>query len=97
MKRLGILACLSSKDEPALETSPETETHAQELAACGSSSSALTRTIGWISVGAGMVALGYFVGRQLRARYNFRRRTPYDFYSHAGDEYNNNAEYGVGI
>jgi hypothetical protein len=65
------------------------------------SSSVLARTIGWVSVAAGMVALGYFVGRQLRARYNFRRRTPYDFFSHAGDKQdstgNGSAEYGVGI
>lgn len=60
--------------------------------------SVLARTIGWVSFGAGMVALGYYVGRQLRARYNFRRRTPYDFYSHAGDGQNNgNAEFGVGV
>jgi hypothetical protein len=65
------------------------------------SSSVLARTIGWVSVAAGMIALGYFVGRQLRVRYNFRRRTPYDFFSHAGDEQGNSgnggAEYGVGV
>ncbi len=62
----------------------------------------VARTLGWISVAAGVVAVSFYVGRQLRAQYNFRRRTPYDFYSHAGDEQsrrgaNNNAEYGVGV
>jgi hypothetical protein len=65
-----------------------------------SESSSLARTIGWVSVAAGMVALGFYVGRQLRARYNFNRRTPYDFYSHAGEDSrraSNNTEYGVGV
>ncbi|HEX4021111.1 MAG TPA: hypothetical protein VHX63_08205 [Acidobacteriaceae bacterium] len=76
---------------------PPAEIHAQALVACDDSST-WTRTLGWVSFAAGMVTLGYFIGRQLRARYNFRRRTPYDFYSHAGDEQTNgNAEYGVGI
>ena len=35
-------------------------------------------------------------GRNLRARYLMSRRTPYDFYSHAGDN-GNGIEYGVGI
>lgn len=62
------------------------------------SSSALARSLGWVSVAAGMIALGFFVGLQLRSRYNFRRRSPYDFYSHAGDEQASGAtEYGVGI
>ena len=63
-------------------------------------SSSLARTIGWVSVAAGMVALGFYVGRQLRARYNFNRRTPYDFFSHAGDEgraASHQTEYGVGV
>lgn len=67
-----------------------------------SKSKTLAHTVGWVSVAAGMVALGFYVGRQLRARYNFNHRTPYDFYSHAGDEQrrrdaNGQAEYGVGV
>jgi hypothetical protein len=53
----------------------------------------LLRTIAWISAGAGALALGLFVGRELRSRYKFSRRTPYDFYAHAGDS----QEFGVGI
>lgn len=56
----------------------------------------LVRTFGWVSVAAGAVTVGYFVGRNLRARYRLKRRTPYDFFSHAGDT-RNGAEYGVGI
>jgi hypothetical protein len=54
------------------------------------------RTLGWITAGLGAVALGLFVGRELRQRYKFNRRTPYDFYSHSGDEMQD-IEFGVGI
>lgn len=54
---------------------------------------ALVRTIAWISAGAGALALGLFLGRELRSRYKFNRRTPYDFYAHSGDS----QEFGVGI
>lgn len=56
---------------------------------------ALLRTIAWISAGAGALALGLFVGRELRSRYKFNRRTPYDFYAHSGDS--QEMEFGVGI
>ena len=58
--------------------------------------SRLFRTIGWITAGLGAVALGLFVGRELRLRYKFNRRTPYDFYAHSGDEMQD-MEFGVGI
>jgi hypothetical protein len=54
------------------------------------------KAIGWTSVAVGVVALGVYVGRELRLRYKFNRRTPYDLYSHAGDQMQS-AEYGMGI
>jgi len=54
------------------------------------------RAIGWTSVAVGVVALGLYVGRELRQRYKFNRRTPYDVYSHAGDQMQSDA-YGMGI
>lgn len=54
------------------------------------------KAIGWTSVAVGVVALGLYVGRELRQRYKFNRRTPYDLYSHAGDQMQS-AEYGMGI
>ena len=54
------------------------------------------RIVGWTSVATGAVAVGFLVGRNLRARYRMNRRTPYDYYSHAGDN-GNHVEYGVGI
>ncbi len=56
----------------------------------------LLTTLGWISAGAGTLGLGLIVGRELRRRYKFKRRTPYDLYAHAGD-YANDVDFGVGI
>jgi hypothetical protein len=53
------------------------------------------KTVGWISAGLGAVALGLFVGRELRQRYKFNRRTPYDLYAHSGDE--RDVDFGLGI
>jgi hypothetical protein len=57
--------------------------------------STLIKAIGWVSAGLGAVALGLFIGREMRQRYKFNRRTPYDFYSHSGDE--QDVEVGLGI
>jgi hypothetical protein len=54
------------------------------------------KTIGWVSAALGAVALGLIVGRELRQRYKFNRRTPYDLYAHSGDELPD-VDCGVGI
>jgi hypothetical protein len=54
------------------------------------------KTIGWVSAALGAVALGLIVGREIRERYKFNRRTPYDLYSHSGDELPD-VDCGVGI
>ena len=53
------------------------------------------RVIGWFSMGMAVAALGIFVGRELRSRYKFKQRTPYDFYANAGEQ--QASEFGVGI
>jgi len=53
------------------------------------------RVIGWFSVGMAVAAIGLYVGRELRLRYKFNKRTPYDFYSNAGNQ--QSTEFGVGI
>jgi hypothetical protein len=55
------------------------------------------KTIGLASVALGAAALGLYLGRELRSRYKFKRRTPYDRYSHAGDEGTAIGEFGMGI
>ena len=52
------------------------------------------RVLGWFSVGMAVAALSIYVGRELRLRYKFNHRTPYDFYSSAGQQ---TGEFGVGI
>ena len=54
------------------------------------------RNVGWISAGITAVALGVVIGREIRQRYKFNRRTPYDFYAHSGDQAQD-VEFGVGI
>ncbi|HEY3704945.1 MAG TPA: hypothetical protein VGL22_07785 [Terracidiphilus sp.] len=54
------------------------------------------RAIGWFSVGMAAASLGIFLGFELRSWYKFKRRTPYDFYSHS-DGSAAISEYGVGI
>jgi len=56
----------------------------------------LLRTVGWLSAALGAVALGLIVGREIRQRYKFNRRTPYDLYAHSGDELID-VDCGVGI
>lgn len=53
------------------------------------------RVLGWFSVGMVLATVGFFVGRELRDRYKFNQRTPYDFYSNAGES--QTAEYGMGV
>jgi hypothetical protein len=53
------------------------------------------RVIGWFSVGMAVAAISLYFGRELRLRYKFNHRTPYDFYSNAGNQ--QSTEFGVGI
>ena len=53
------------------------------------------RNVGWVSAGITVLAVGVVVGRELRQRYKFHRRTPYDLYAHSGDRAVD--ECGVGI
>lgn len=54
------------------------------------------RVLGLTTALLGVVTLGVYVGRELRVRYKFRRRTPSDFFSNAGDPIAG-PEYGMGV
>jgi hypothetical protein len=69
---------------PAVEAQPE-----------ASKSSKALQVIGWFSIGMAVAALGIYVGTELRSRQKFKKRTPYDFYSNAGE--NELGEFGVGV
>jgi hypothetical protein len=70
-------------------------TPAEEIPVEEKSGSTALRVITWFSVGMAVAALGIFVGAELRSRYRFKKRTPYDFYSNAGEQ--QAGEFGVGI
>ena len=53
------------------------------------------RVITWFSVGIALAAVGVFIGAELRSRSRFKKRTPYDFYSNAGEQHA--GEFGVGV
>jgi hypothetical protein len=57
--------------------------------------SSTLRVLGWFSVGMAVAAIGIFVGREMRNRYKFNHRTPYDFYSKAAER--QTSEFGVGV
>jgi hypothetical protein len=60
-----------------------------------SSPSKALRAIGWTSVAVGVTALGLYIGHELRVRYKFKRRTPSDYFAHAGEDLG--PEFGMGI
>ena len=69
-------------------------TRGEELAS--ESGGTFMRNVGLVSAGITVLAVGLVVGRELRERYKFNRRTPYDIYSHSGDQ-TQDLEFGVGI
>ena len=56
----------------------------------------LLRTISWTGIAVSVAAIGLLVGHELRVRYKFNHRSPYDYYKHAGDEAPQDS-YAVGI
>ncbi len=58
--------------------------------------STLLQTIAWITAGVGALTLGVLLGREIRLRYRFHRRTPYDLYAHSGDRVPD-VDFGLGI
>ncbi len=78
---------ISSAETPSLRKQSEDYEEDEETT--------LIKTVGWISAGLGAVALGLFIGRELRQRYQFNRQTPYDLYAHSGDE--QDVDFGIGI
>ena len=77
-----------------MSTEPETPAAAEGTAEEPKESNAL-KVIGWLSVGITVAALGIYVGREIRSRYKFKRRTPYDFYAHAGEKQTGEFDLGV--
>ncbi len=78
-----------------MSVEPESVQPAEETAALEKSEWTTLRVITWFSAGMAVAALGIYIGSELRCRAKFKRRTPYDFYSHAGEQ--QTSEFGMGI
>jgi hypothetical protein len=85
MQRMELSRSLRQLGEQ-IENSVESATH---------DGNTFLRNVGLVSAGITALALGVVIGRELRQRYKFNRRTPYDFYAHSGDQ--TDVEFGVGI
>jgi hypothetical protein len=68
---------------------------AEETPAIEKCRASALRVITWFSAGIAVAAIGIYVGAELHNRYRFKRRTPYDFYSNAGEQ--QASEFGVGV
>lgn len=77
-----------------LEDHTDVEVSAEETDEETKKSSPL-RVIGWLSLGLAVVAVGVFVGREIRIRYKLNHCNPYDFYAHAGEK--QTGEFGLGV
>jgi hypothetical protein len=73
----------------------ESELNIEESVTPEKAGSIALRVITWFSVGMAVAAVGIYLGSELRNRYRFNRRTPYDFYSNAGEQ--QASEFGVGV
>ncbi|MGD0629784.1 MAG: hypothetical protein ABR987_10540 [Terracidiphilus sp.] len=77
-----------------MSTEPEKVESAEDSAVEQAGERSTLRVIGWFSVGMVVAALGIYLGSELRSRYKFKRRTPYDFYSNSEQQA---SEFGMGI
>jgi hypothetical protein len=78
-----------------MSAEPEPLTIVEECNAKEKCESTILRVVGWFSVGMAVAALGIYLGNELRKGYRFKRRTPYDFYSGAGEP--TTSEFGMGV
>ena len=73
------------------------ETAADETLTEDKNESSTLKVSTWLSVGMAVAALVSFIGRELRNRYKFSHRTPYDFYDHASGNEKQMGEFGLGV
>jgi hypothetical protein len=90
----AIIQSMKFRNKPGNDATETEDASAFQYTQDETEESTLVKTIGWISAGLGAVALGLFLGRELRQRYKFNRRTPYDFYAHSGDQ--QDVDFGLG-
>lgn len=66
-----------------------------ESADCGTKAANALKIVGWFSAGLAVAVLSIYVGAEIRSRYLFSKRTPYDFYSNLGEQ--PAGDFGMGI
>lgn len=96
MRFLSKLGCRESGAHDSTEAGSSVVAGSDADSVDADTESNMLKTVGWISAALGAVAIGLLVGREIRQRYKFNRRTPYDLYSHSGDELPD-VDCGVGI
>ena len=57
----------------------------------------IAMTAAWVTGALAVLAGGLYAGKEIRTRYKVTRRTPYDYYAHAGDRRTADLDFGVGI
>lgn len=78
-----------------MSSEPEAIVSAEQSDAEEKKETKALQIIGWFSVGMAVAALGIYLGAEMRSRAKFKKRTPYDFYSNAGER--QTGEFGVGV
>jgi hypothetical protein len=66
-----------------------------EGADCAAKGLKALKIAGWFSAGLFVAVVSIYVGAEIRSRYLFRKRTPYDFFSNIGEQ--PAGEFGMGI
>jgi hypothetical protein len=86
---------VEQEEDNPMPTEPEVLTTAEENLSDEKEGCCVLQVVGWLSVGIAVAALGLFAGLELRNRYRFQHRTPYDFYANAGEQ--QASEFGLGV
>lgn len=77
-----------------MSTEPIPLTPERESPDCGSKGINALKIVGWFSAGLVVAVVSIYAAAEIRSRYLFKKRTPYDFYSNVGEQ---PAEFGMGI
>jgi hypothetical protein len=78
-----------------MSTHPIPRIPEMESADCDPKGFNALKIVGWFSAGLVVAVLSIYAAAEIRSRYLFNKRTPYDFYSNVGEQ--PTGEFGVGI
>lgn len=78
-----------------MSNEPESNSYEAESADCASKTANVLKIAGWFSAGLVVAVLSIYAAAEIRSRYLFNKRTPYDFYSNLDEQ--PAGEFGMGI